>query len=131
MKVIIAGGRDFDDGKLLQDALGDVDSEWGITEIVSGCARGADRMGEYWALQNGIPVREFPADWRTHGRSAGYIRNRQMADYADGLVAFWDGKSRGTANMIEQAQRQGLQVEVISYDKHEPYDPELDIDGGC
>lgn len=131
MKTIIAGGRDFADGPLLTAAMSDVDAEWGITEVVCGCARGADQMGEYWALQNNIPVREFPADWKTHGRGAGYLRNHEMAEYADALVAFWDGKSRGTANMIEQARRKGLDVRVIMYDKDEPYDPDEDYEVGC
>jgi len=83
-----------------------------VTEVVSGCARGADRLGERWAEQNGIPVKRFPADWDTHGKSAGHMRNREMGLYADALVALWDGQSPGTRGMIEFAKSRGLVVYV-------------------
>ena len=113
-KVIVAGSRHFDDypflcwklDRLLAQKIGDV-------EIVCGMARGADSLGEQYAKERGIPIRYFPADWQTLGKSAGYQRNVQMAAYADALVAFWDGKSRGTAHMIETARRHQLQIRVI------------------
>jgi hypothetical protein len=83
------------------------------TEVVSGTARGADRIGEQWAEENNIPVRRFPADWNEYGKAAGMIRNAQMAEYADGLIAFWNGQSRGTKNMIDIATDKGLKVIVI------------------
>ena len=58
-------------------------------------------MGETWAIANVIPIKEFPADWRTHDKSAGPIRNAQMAKYADGAIILWDGQSKGTLNMIK------------------------------
>lgn len=83
-----------------------------ISEVVSGAARGADSLGELFAKENNIPVKQFPADWNAHGRAAGPIRNRQMAEYADVLIAFWDGKSPGTKNMIETMLKKGKIVKV-------------------
>lgn len=108
MKVIIAGGREYqftDDDITWLDVLRD---RIPITEAVSGCARGADTCGEEWAESRGIPVKRFPADWEGLGRKAGPIRNGQMAEYADALVAFPGG--HGTANMITQATERGLTV---------------------
>lgn len=82
-------------------------------EIVSGTCGGADRLGEYYAAQYGISVKQFPADWKTLGKSAGPIRNKQMSDYATHLIAIWDGSSVGTRHMIESAKRNGLKVRVI------------------
>lgn len=102
--VIIAGGRDYqfteaDIAKL--DAIS-------IREVVSGGASGADQCGEQWAESRGIPVERFPADWETHGRAAGPIRNRKMAEYADAVVLFPGG--RGTASMQKEAEKAGLVV---------------------
>lgn len=110
MKVIVAGGRDFNDFDVVANAI--VESKFIITEIVSGCAAGVDTLGEIYAAENDIPVKKFPADWKKNGRSAGPIRNGQMAEYADALVAVWDGVSRGTKNMIDQATARGRQVHV-------------------
>ena len=110
MKTIIAGSRDITDARYLITALNCV--PWSITELVSGGARGVDSMGEAWALSRDIPVKLFPADWDGQGRAAGPIRNTQMADYADALLAIWDGRSRGTEDMITKARARGLQVKV-------------------
>lgn len=83
-----------------------------ITEVVSGTCKGVDQLGEEWAERKGIPVKKFPADWSKHGRRAGPLRNREMAKYADALIAIWDGKSRGTRSMIDEALREGLEVYV-------------------
>jgi hypothetical protein len=110
MKTIIAGGRNYtltDDDRELLDLLR---YEWGITEVVSGCATGADSDGEKWARENGITVKRFSADWSEYGRRAGPIRNTKMAEYANALVAFPGG--RGTANMIFQAKIYGLRIFV-------------------
>lgn len=88
-----------------------------VTEVVSGCARGVDRLGEQWAQMRSIPIKRFPANWDRDGRSAGPIRNRQMANYAEALVAIWDGESKGTKNMIEEAERRGLVVFVLQVQK--------------
>ena len=87
--------------------------DWDVTEVVSGTARGVDSLGEQWAKTQNIPIKRFPADWNTHGRAAGHIRNAEMANYAEALVALWDGQSRGTKNMIASAQKKGLKVFVF------------------
>lgn len=110
MKVIIAGGRNVTTYAYVEDAV--KDSGFNITEVVSGCARGADTLGEKYANNNGITIKKFPADWDTHGKRAGYIRNCQMGDYADALIAIWDGESRGTKHMIDYATKKGLEVFV-------------------
>ncbi len=108
MKVIVAGGRDFTNYALVEEAI--KISGFEISQIVSGKAKGVDTLGEVWALANNVPVEAFPADWSQHGRAAGPIRNKQMADYADALIAIWDGESKGTANMIQQARSKKLNV---------------------
>ena len=115
-RVIIAGGRDFTDAKLLFEKmdfyLRDIYDE---IVIVCGMARGADMLGLQYATQHGYTVHKYPADWDTHGKSAGYKRNCQMAENADALVAFWDGQSKGTQHMIEYAKKCGLKVRVVRY----------------
>ena len=112
MKTIVAGSRDITDLKLVTHTIETVSFE--VTEVVSGRARGVDTLGEVWAEQNKIPIQYFPADWNKFGRGAGPIRNREMAEYADALIAVWDGVSRGTRNMIELAKTYGLVVEVYN-----------------
>lgn len=100
MKTIIAGCRGFNDYNLLKEKVDYYRKDHVISEVVSGTARGADYLGEEYANENGIPIKSFPADWENYGKAAGPIRNRQMAEYADVLIAVWDGKSKGTNNMI-------------------------------
>lgn len=118
-KLIVAGGRDFSDYPMLEAALDQALSEkieaGEVIEIVSGDARGADSLGVQYANKRGLAVKHFPADWNRFGKSAGYKRNAQMADYADALYAFWDGKSKGTAHMIELSRQKALQVRVKQY----------------
>lgn len=84
-----------------------------ITEVVSGCAKGADTFGESWATWNNIPIKKFPANWELYGKSAGIVRNSIMAQYADGLIAFIINNSKGTTNMIKQAKENNLWIEVV------------------
>jgi hypothetical protein len=112
MKTIIAGSRGIEDIAVVAAAVEASGFRDRITEVVSGAARGVDRLGEQWAASVGIPVKSCPADWKRQGRGAGLVRNREMADYADALIAIWDGKSRGTRNMIELAEARGLKVFV-------------------
>jgi hypothetical protein len=88
--------------------------------VVSGCARGVDRNGEAYAAKHGIPVALFPADWANLGKKAGMVRNCEMADYADALIAIWDGKSSGTKHMIDTAKSKGLKVYVFRMDAPPP-----------
>lgn len=101
MKLIIAGSRTLNPEWQLIDALVmqfDMDT---ITEVVSGGAKGVDTDAQRWAEAVKLPFKLFSADWETHGKSAGYKRNAEMAKYGDALLAIWDGHSRGTNNMIE------------------------------
>lgn len=115
LKVIVAGSRGFDDYELLQDRLDFYLVYQSDVEIVSGTARGADQLGERYAFERGYAVKQFPADWDTYGKSAGYRRNAEMAEYADAAIIFWDGKSRGSKHMIDLAKAKGLRVRVVRY----------------
>lgn len=115
MKAIVAGCRDVTDFNLVQTAIDN--SGFEITELVSGRATGVDALGERWARENSVKITTFPADWRTHGKAAGPIRNAQMAEYADALIAVWDGVSRGTKNMINEAKKRELNVYVFNFER--------------
>lgn len=113
MKIIIAGGRALKDLDFLREKCDHLLQNVQITEIVSGKASGTDTLGEQYAAEKGYAVKEFPADWKQHGKSAGYVRNEQMAEYADGLIAFWDGESKGTKHMIDLAHKYKLKVKIV------------------
>lgn len=124
LKLIIAGGRDFNDASLMARELNklcdNTNEGSGIysgydISVVSGMARGADALGHVLGKHSGMIVYEFPADWDRYGKRAGFLRNEAMARFADVLVAFWDGQSRGTSHMIETMQRLGKRTHVIRY----------------
>ena len=117
-KVIVAGGREFSDYNMLSQKLHNIllEKDLSQVEIVSGKAKGADSLGEKWGKINGCHIAEFPAQWDKYGKSAGYKRNEEMAKYADALIAFWDGESRGTKHMIDLAKRYELKIRVIMYE---------------
>ncbi len=132
MKVIVAGGRDYNDYNELCKVCDYMLQNQTNIEIVSGKAPGADTLGETYGKASGYPIRPFPADWNDftepclikHRRDgtkynalAGHKRNRKMAAYADVLIAFWDGDSNGTLNMINQAKAHGLKVKIHRYKK--------------
>ena len=114
-RIVVAGCRDFHDYAVAKDFI-----EQSICEIrqsyelvfLSGDCTGADQLGERFATENGFSVEHFPAEWETFGKSAGPIRNRKMAESADYVICFWDGKSRGTASMINYAKKLGKPVRV-------------------
>lgn len=120
LKLIIAGSRNFYNYILLESTLAKLLSKYDDLpkqiEVVSGHALGADRLGEIWAKRHAIKVTTFPANWQLHGKRAGYLRNIEMAEYADALVAFWDGMSKGTKHMIDIAKSKNLQVRVIKFE---------------
>ncbi len=127
VRAVVAGGREFDDKALLYATLDTLFVKQGdmvprSMEVMCGMARGADSLGEQWAVTNWAKLVEFPADWDTYGKAAGYRRNVEMAEYAaqvpgEGwLVAFWDGVSTGTKHMIDLAFTYNLNVVVIHYD---------------
>ena len=115
IRVVIAGCRDYnnyDEAKEYIDfCLKNIRSENKIV-IISGCASGADALGERYALENGFAIEKFPAEWGKYGRSAGPIRNGKMAEAADYVICFWDGKSRGTRSMIENAKKYGKGIRI-------------------
>lgn len=112
---IVAGSRDFQNYKLLEQELDKIKDE--IGEIVCGEARGADTFGRIYGESHGIPVKSFPANWALYGSSAGYVRNHDMGEYAHKAIIFWNGQSPGSKNMIERMKDLGKEVTVIKYDK--------------
>lgn len=120
-KLIVAGSRGFENYKLLSDKLMHfAHNTLHDVSIVSGMARGADRLACEFAKQNQVLCHEFPADWNTYGKRAGFMRNEQMARFADGLMAFWDGESAGTAHMIQTMLKMGKHVQVVNYTELKP-----------
>jgi hypothetical protein len=118
IRIIIAGGRDFADRQRLEAAVDKLTAalDRHQIEIVSGMARGADKLGWEYADRRGLSRTPFPADWGNQPRHvAGYLRNEVMAWYSSHLIAFWDGKSRGTQHMVELAKREGLDVRIVKY----------------
>ena len=121
MKVIIAGSRTITQKNIVFASF-----FWGLAkfveqgcklplgkiEIVSGNANGVDKLGEELALFLKLELTTFPANWDRYGKKAGYLRNVEMADYADALIAIWDGKSKGTKMMIDIAKKKGLKVYI-------------------
>jgi len=120
LRLIIAGSRNFEDYELLKSSLDEFieinslgDPDPGVL-IISGLAKGADLLGVKYANQKGYKVEEFPANWKL-GRSAGPKRNLEMAKSANACIVFWDGVSKGTANMIELAKKYNLKMQVINF----------------
>lgn len=116
MKLIIAGSRGITDYNIIRDAVvsSGLWKEYGKQiEVVCGMARGVDLLGKEFADRNKLTVHKFPADWDKYGKAAGYIRNKQMGDFADILLAIWDGKSRGTKQMIDYMKSLGKPVHVV------------------
>ena len=116
MKLIIAGTRTFNNYELLETTLDEYLTHYKVNEIVSGTCSGADILGEKYAKLHNIPVKQFPANWNLYGKSAGPIRNKQMAEYADACIVFWDGKSKGTLSMINLAKEYNLDLMIIYTD---------------
>ena len=114
MKIAIVGGRNFDNYTRLCKVL-EPYKKYCDTEIC-GEAKGADNLGKKWAKENNIEVKSYPAEWDKHGKAAGHIRNEEMAQESDFIVAFWDGKSRGTKNMIDNCFRLQKNILVVFYD---------------
>lgn len=118
VKLIIAGSRDFNDYKLLCDSVEKIiqkDYPNHKLSIVSGMAKGADSLGYLYAESKGLNIHKFPADWNKHGMAAGPIRNKEMGDFADALLAFWDGQSKGTKHMINYINSLGKPGYVVFY----------------
>ena len=127
MKYIIAGMRDFTDWNYFKAHMALLKPYIDIDEVVSGGDKGVDYMGEYWAKEKGLKSKVFPADWDRLGKRAGHERNKKMADYADGLIAFWNGYSKGTKDMIKLANYYQLEGYVIRTDI--PWNKRYDKEG--
>ena len=131
MRAIIAGGRDFNNFNVLESNLHKIFkrlADEGLIskciqesniEVVCGKAKGADTLGEKFAKTYHLSVKYFPANWDAYGKSAGYRRNAEMANYAKEdngvLIAFWDSKSKGTKHMVDIAKSSGIRVFIVSY----------------
>jgi hypothetical protein len=131
MRVIIAGSRGFNDYELLckkcTEFIPDLEEEkrknpllCTSVNIISGNAAGADTLGKQFAMQNKLSLSVFKPDWKKYNKSAGFIRNEAMAKFAKGdekclLIAFWDGKSKGTKHMIDVAAKAGIETKIVNY----------------
>ena len=106
MRLAIVGSRTFDDYDIfLQYIEKFLQLHYGNHTVISGGAKGADRLAKIFAQTWEREYIEFPADWNKYGKQAGFIRNQQIVDAADMILAFWDGKSRGTKDTIDKARR--------------------------
>lgn len=118
--MIVAGGRDYSNQNVVNyyiDRVRDVCDSRGLNlVIVCGMATGADTLGRNYAISNGLEVLEFPANWNRYGKSAGYIRNKEMGNIADSAIVFWDGRSKGSKLMIDIMHELKKPVIAISYD---------------
>lgn len=116
MKIAVVGSRDFDDYEFLKKILNYHLCQAGqaCTQIISGGARGADTLAKQYAVEHGLDIQEFIPNWDVHGKSAGYLRNEQIVNACDELVAFCvmssDGISPGTKLSIELAEKAGKPV---------------------
>ncbi|MDW7677745.1 MAG: DUF2493 domain-containing protein [Bacillota bacterium] len=116
-RVIVAGSRNFSNFRLLEEKLDKLLRTKHAPMILSGAAPGADRLGEKYAAKRGFPLIRYPAQWSRYGIQAAKIRNAQMAEEADAVVVFWDGKSSGSRHMIQLADRKKLPLRVIRTDE--------------
>lgn len=114
MRTIICGSRDIKNRRLVDYCISTLEYE--ITTVISGMAKGPDLLGRDWAIDNNIPVEEYPADWSL-GKSTGYIRNAQMVECCDAVLAIWDGKSNGTKHTIDLSKKKGKNVTVFIYEQ--------------
>lgn len=114
-RVIIAGGRDFRDYRKLEKACDIFLSQKKNIIVLSGGAKGADSLGERYALLKGYDCQIIKAEWEKYGKSAGYRRNVQMAEKAHAVICFWDGKSKGTKHMIDIAREREIPLRVVKY----------------
>ena len=111
MKIAVVGSRSFENYELLEQTL----DEYQIKEIVSGGAKGADTLAEWYAKNKNIPTKVFLPEYEKFGRSAPIKRNQQIIEASDQVIAFWDGKSRGTKSTIDLAKKKGIDVIIIEY----------------
>lgn len=111
MIVAVIGSRNFQDFSLLEATLSSLPE---ITQIVSGGAKGADSLAEIFANQRHISVVVIKPDWKQYGKGAGIVRYRKIIEVADMVVAFWDGKSKGTSSSLSMAKAKGIPIITVS-----------------
>lgn len=112
MKVAVIGSRGFNNYDLVKKTLSNIE----ITLLVSGGADGADSLGEQYAIENNIETKIFLPDWEKHKRAAGMIRNTDIVNESEVVVAFWDGTSRGTLDSINKAKKLNKKLIIINYE---------------
>lgn len=116
-KVAIVGSRTFNDYEKAKQFINNIcqENNISINQIISGGAKGADSIGEKYARENNINILIFKPDWNKYGKSAGYIRNKDIIDNCDICIAFWDGNSRGTKNDIDLCNKKEKQVYICYF----------------
>lgn len=114
MKIVVAGTRSFNNYKMMCDVLDKMNLSKNDC-IISGCAMGADWLGEKYAKEHGLKLERYPAKWGLYGKSAGYIRNQEMGDVCDKGVVFWNGTSRGSKHMIDILHKLDKPCEIVMY----------------
>lgn len=110
MRLAVVGSRSFRDYTDLEKTLSFIHKKVPITRIISGGAKGADSLAEQWARENSVDTQVFIPDWETYGKRAGFLRNKQIVDYSEAVVVFWDGKSKGSQHSMKLAKEQGKSV---------------------
>jgi hypothetical protein len=117
MNIVICGSRDFKDYTFFEKEADHIISGKTDVILISGGAKGTDTLAESYALQKGYKKDEtffeIKADWNTHGKKAGMIRNSEMIKVADMVIAFWDGKSPGTGHMVKEAKRKNIPLVIV------------------
>lgn len=116
-KIIVAGSRSFNNYSEAESILNHIIQNYNSNDvvIVSGGARGADKLGELFAMKKGLKLKVFPANWNKHGKAAGPIRNQEMAEFGTHCIVFWDGKSRGSLDMMKRAKKESLKLLVYNF----------------
>lgn len=115
-KVVIFGSREFTNYEYAEKFISALDDS--EIEIVSGCARGADKIGEKYALEHDVNLYKFPANWSKYGKSAGFVRNNEMAEFCDFGICFWNGSSSGTKHMIDSLKKRNKPCYIILYNEN-------------
>ena len=115
IKLAIVGSRTFNDYNLLERHINDIAKSFNIIKIISGGANGADKLGEKYANKHEIPTSILNPDWEKYGRGACFIRNKNIVNSSDKVVAFWDGKSKGTQNSINLAEKQNKLIQIVEF----------------
>lgn len=119
MKLAIVGSRNFNNYAAICEGINIIVDDYSeISEIVSGGAVGVDSLAALFAKDNAIPLIVFKPDWSTHGKAAGYLRNIEIVNYADFVLIFWDGVSKGTKHDIDLCIKHSKEHKLIMVDKY-------------